>query len=211
LSVTLLDVLSTTRIEAAAERSRLVGEAFETARTAHAGQVRNGSGGRPYIEHPMSVGEELAKHGCSDTVLAAALLHDVVEESEIEVEQLREQFGDAVGGLVAALTDAEAIEDYERRKDVHRADVEAAGRAALAIYAADKLANIRALRGVYAEQGEEVGEELKAPLDVKVAVWEADARMLRSAYPELPFRGELEDQLRGLREDRLAKDPPPGT
>jgi (p)ppGpp synthase/HD superfamily hydrolase len=204
-------VLSTTRIEAAAERSPLVGEAFEMARAAHAGQVRNGSGGRPYIEHPMSVAEELARHGCSDTVLAAALLHDVVEESEVEVERLRAQFGDAVGDLVAALTDAEEIEDYERRKDVHRADVAAAGREALAIYAADKLANIRALRRVYAEQGEAVGAELKAPLDVKIAVWEADVRLLRAAHPELPFLSELEDQLRGLREDRLAAGRPPGT
>lgn len=202
---------STTRIEAAAERSPLVGEAFETARIAHAGQVRNGSGGRPYIEHPLTVAEQLAKHGCSDPVLAAALLHDVVEESEIEIEQLREQFGDPVADLVSALTDAEEIESYERRKEVHRADVEAAGREALLIYAADKLANIRALRRVYAEQGEAVGDELKAPLNVKVAVWEADARLLGAVYPDLPFLSDLEDQLSGLRADRLAAGPLRGT
>jgi GTP pyrophosphokinase len=204
-------VLSTTRIEAAAERSPLVGEAFETARTAHAGQVRNGSGGRPYIEHPLTVAEQLAGHDCPDAILAAALLHDVVEESDIEVEDLRERFGNSVADLVAALTDAEEIESYERRKDVHRADVEAAGRGALLIYAADKLANIRALRGVYGEQGEAVGEELKAPLDVKVAVWEADAEMLRSVYPDLPFLDELEEQLNRLRADRAAAAPRPGT
>jgi (p)ppGpp synthase/HD superfamily hydrolase len=204
-------VLSTTLIEAAAERSPLVGEAFETARTAHAGQVRNGSGGRPYIEHPLTVAEQLAEYGCSDTVLAAALLHDVVEESDIEIEQLRERFGDRVAELVAALTDAEEIESYELRKDVHRANVEAAGREALIIYAADKLANIRALRPVYAEQGEAVGAELKAPLDVKVVVWEADARMLRSAYPDLPFLSDLEDQLSRLRADRAAAAPHRGT
>jgi GTP pyrophosphokinase len=201
-------VLSTTRIEAAAERSPLVGEAFATAREAHAGQIRNGSGGRPYIEHPLTVAEQLAGYGCEDTVLAAALLHDVVEESETGVEQIRERFGDQVADLVAALTDAEEIVDYERRKDVHRADVQAAGPAALIIYAADKLANIRALRGVYGEQGEAVGAELKAPLDTKMAVWEADARLLRSEYPDLPFLSELEDQLRGLREDRLSGRPP---
>jgi (p)ppGpp synthase/HD superfamily hydrolase len=204
-------VLSTSRIEAAAERSPLVGEAFETARIAHAGQVRNGSGGRPYIEHPMAVAEELAKHGCEDTVLAAALLHDVVEESETEVEQLRERFGDPVADLVEALTDPEEIESYEQRKAAHRAGVEAAGREALTIYAADKLANIRALRRVYADQGESVGAELKAPLGVKVAVWEADAEMLRQVYPELAFRADLEDQLKGLRADRLAARPQPGT
>jgi (p)ppGpp synthase/HD superfamily hydrolase len=199
-------VPSTTRIEAAAERSPLVREAMAMAHTAHAGQVRNGSGGRPYIEHPLTVAELLAEHGGSDAVLAAALLHDVVEESEIGVETIRARFGEEVGYLVEALTDAEEIEPYERRKDVHRAEVEAAGPDALAIYAADKLANIRALRPVYAEEGEAVGTELKAPLDVKVSVWEADAALLRSVYPDLPFLNELEAQLEGLRADRLAAE-----
>jgi len=203
-------VLSTTRIEAAAERSALVGEAFEFAQTAHAGQIRNGSGGRPYIEHPLAVGEQLAAHGCSDTVLAAALLHDVVEESDVEVEQIRERFGEEVADLVAALTDAEEIESYVHRKEVHRADVAAAGPDALTIYAADKLSNIRALRRVYADQGEAVGDELKAPLDVKVEVWEADVELLRSDLPDLAFRGELEEQLKGLRADRRSAAPPPG-
>jgi (p)ppGpp synthase/HD superfamily hydrolase len=200
-------VLSTTRIEAAAERSPLVGEAFELARTVHAGQIRNGSGGRPYIEHPLAVAEQLAAHNCSDSILAAALLHDVVEESEIEVEEIRARFGAEVGDLVAALTDAEEIESYTSRKEVHRAEVEAAGRDALTIYAADKLSNIRALRPVYAKQGEAVGAELKAPLDVKVEVWEADVEMLRGAYPDLPFLAELEAQLSGLRVDRAAAGP----
>jgi (p)ppGpp synthase/HD superfamily hydrolase len=200
-------VLSTTRIEAAAERSPLVGEAFELAQTAHAGQIRNGSGGRPYIEHPLAVGEQLAAHRYSDPVLAAGLLHDVVEESDIGVGQIRERFGDQVADLVAALTDAEEIESYTRRKQVHRADVEAAGRDALAIYAADKLANIRALRRVYGVQGEAVGEELKAPLDVKVKVWEADVELLRSVYSDLAFLDELEEQLRGLEADRRSAAP----
>jgi len=206
-----MSVLSTTRIEAAAERSPLVGEAFELARTAHAGQVRNGSGGRPYIEHPLAVAEQLAGLDCADAVLAAALLHDVVEESEIEVDEIQARFGPEVARLVAALTDAEEIESYVRRKEVHRGDVEAAGRDALIIYAADKLANIRALRRVYADEGEAVGTKLKAPLDIKVEVWDADVELLRSAYSDLAFLGELEEQLRGLQADRRSAALPPGT
>jgi (p)ppGpp synthase/HD superfamily hydrolase len=204
-------VPSTTRIDAAAERSQLVREALEMARQAHAGQLRNGSGGMPYIEHPLTVAELLAGQGCSETVLAAGLLHDVVEESEIEVEEIRLRFGDGVADLVAALTDAEEIESYRRRKDVHRADVEAAGDEALTIYAADKLANIRALRRVYADEGEAVGAELKAPLDVKVAVWEADLELLARQVPELPFLAELETELRLMRADRRAAAPERGT
>jgi (p)ppGpp synthase/HD superfamily hydrolase len=192
------------RIEAVANRSELVREALETARSAHAGQIRNGSGGASYIEHPLAVAELLAEHGFADETLAAALMHDVVEESDASAEEIGTRFGKPVGDLVDALTDEEAIEDYELRKDAHRARVEAAGPHALAIYAADKLANIRALRGAYAEGGEAIGAELKAPLDVKVAVWEADLELLRREAPELAFLSELEDQLAGLRADREA-------
>ncbi len=191
------------RIEAAADRSQLVRGALEAASEAHADQIRNGSGGRPYIEHPIAVAVLLAEHGFPDEVLAAALLHDVVEESETEVGEIRARFGEPVGGLVEALTDGEEIQPYERRKDVHRAQVEEAGPDALAIYAADKLANIRALRRVYASEGEVLGEELKAPLDVKVAVWEADLTLLAREVPDLPFLSELEAQLAGLRADRV--------
>jgi (p)ppGpp synthase/HD superfamily hydrolase len=192
------------RIAAAADRSERVRDALEVARDAHAGQIRNGSGGMPYIDHPIAVAELLAEHDYGDDVLAAALLHDVVEESEVGVDQVRARFGEPVAGLVEALTDEVDVEDYEARKEVHRRHVEAAGPDALAIYAADKLTNIRALRGVYAEQGEAIGDELKAPLGAKVAVWEADLDLLSTAAPDLPFLSHLADQLAGLRSDREA-------
>jgi (p)ppGpp synthase/HD superfamily hydrolase len=195
---------SSARIEAVADRSELVRGALEAAREAHAGQIRNGSGGMPYIEHPVAVADLLAEHGFGDEVLAAALLHDVVEESDAGVGEIRARFGEPVGSLVGALTDEEKIQPYELRKDAHRAQVKEAGPDALAIYAADKLANIRALRRVYASEGEAVGDQLKAPLDVKVAVWEADLDLLGREAPDLPFLKELEDQLAGLRADRAA-------
>lgn len=192
------------RIEAAANRSELVRDALDTARDAHAGQIRNGSGGASYIEHPLAVADLLAEHGFAEETLAAALMHDVVEESDTGVAEIGARFGEPIGDLVDALTDEEEIEDYERRKEAHRGRVEAAGPEALAIYAADKLANIRALRGAYAKEGEAIGAELKAPLDVKVAVWEADVELLRREAPELAFLSQLEGQLAGLRADRAA-------
>ena len=189
-------------IEAAAERSELIRGALETARRAHAGQVRNGSGGMPYIDHPVAVAELLDEHGFGEEVLAAALLHDVVEDSEISIEEVRERFGEPVARLVGALTDDEAIEPYERRKEEHRRRVAEAGPNAMAIYAADKLTNVRTLRRAYAADGEAVGGEFKAPLDVKIDVWEADLGLLRDAVPDLPFLDELEAALKGLRADR---------
>jgi (p)ppGpp synthase/HD superfamily hydrolase len=189
-------------IEAAAAESGVIRDALEVASRAHAGQTRNGSGGMAYIHHPVAVAETLAEAGYGDETVAAALLHDVVEDSDLGTEYLRERFGDGVADLVEALTDDEEIEPYERRKDAHRRKVEEAGGDALAIYGADKLSNISVVRRTYAEQGERVGDEFKAPLDVKEAVWRADLEMLRREAPELPFLDELEAELDALRESR---------
>ena len=189
-------------IEAAAAESGVIRAALEMAERAHSGQTRNGSGGMAYIHHPVAVAELLAAEGFGDEAVAAALLHDVVEDSDAGVEDVRKRFGVRVADLVAALTDDESIEPYERRKDLHRKRVEAAGGDALAIYGADKLSNISVLRRTYAEQGERVGDEFKAPLDVKEAVWRADLEMLRREAPELPFLDRLEAELNALTESR---------
>ena len=81
--------IDTAPIDAAAERSELISRALAKATEAHAGQVRNGSGGLPYIEHPRMVAATLARLGYGETTLAAALLHDVVEDSDTTVEDLR--------------------------------------------------------------------------------------------------------------------------
>jgi (p)ppGpp synthase/HD superfamily hydrolase len=196
-------------IEAAAAESELIGKALEMAERAHAGQTRNGSGGMAYIHHPVAVAELLAAHGFDEATVAAALLHDVVEDSEASVEDVAARFGEPVARLVAALTEDESIEPFERRKDAHRRHVEAAGGDALAIYAADKLSNIRVLRRALANEGESAGEEFEVPLDVKEGVWTADLEMLRREAPGLPFVDELANELAKLREARATAGRPP--
>jgi (p)ppGpp synthase/HD superfamily hydrolase len=197
-------------IESAAERSPLVRAAYEKASAAHAGQVRNGSGGLPYIEHPAAVAARLDSHGYGDEVLAAALLHDVVEDSDTSVEDLREQFGERVAELVAALSDDESIEDYRERKDEHRARVRRFDGDAFAIYGADKLTNSSTLRQAFEREGDTVRDEFRVPLEQKLDVWQDDARMLRREAPELPFLDELDQVLRFFRADLAAAGPRPG-
>jgi len=198
------------RIKAAAERSPLVRNAFEQARSDHEGQIRNGSGGMPYIKHPVAVAARLDEQGYRDEVLAAALLHDVIEDSDTGLDELREKFGEEVAGMVGALTDDESIESYRERKAQHRERVGVAGSEALAIYAADKLTNSVALRAAYAEEGESVREEFKVPLELKLEVWEADLELLREKAPELPFLEELEAELSRLRACLEASAQPKG-
>lgn len=197
------------RIDAAAERSPLVKTALEKARTAHEGQVRNGSGGMPYVDHPIAVAALLDEHGYRDEVLAAALLHDVVEDSETTLEELREEFGEPVAGLVGALTDDESIESYRQRKAEHRERVAAADGEAMAIYGADKLTNTCALRAAYAEEGERVRGEFKVPIELKLEIWEEDLELLREKAPDLPFLGGLAAELSAFRGSLPAPAPPP--
>ncbi len=189
-------------IEAAAAESELIRNALEWAERAHAGQVRSGSGGMAYIHHPVAVAELLAEHGCGEETVAAALLHDVVEDSETSVEEIEARFGQPVAKLVAAMTDDESVEPYERRKQEHRRRIEEAGGEAVAIYAADKLSNVRVLRRAYANEGEPAGEEFKAPLDVKMEIWEGDLEMLRGHHSVPPFVDDLAAELEKLREAR---------
>lgn len=195
------------RIEAAAERSPLVRAALEQARSDHEGQVRNGSGGMPYIEHPIRVAALLDEHGYGEEVLAAALLHDVVEDSETTLDELREKFGDVVAGLVGAMTDDESIDDYRLRKAEHRERLAAAPTEAMAIYGADKLTNSSTLRAAYRQEGDSVRDEFKVPLELKLEIWEEDLGLLREKAPELPYLDGLAEELSRFRASLEAAAP----
>jgi (p)ppGpp synthase/HD superfamily hydrolase len=183
--------------------------ALEKARSDHAGQVRNGSGGMPYAEHPVAVASLLDEHGYGEEVLAAALLHDVVEDSGTTLDELGELFGGEVAGMVGALTDDESIEPYRERKAEHRERVAAAPPGAHAIYGADKLINVRTLRAAYEDEGDAVREEFKVPIELKTEIWEADRDLLREKAPELPFLDELDAELSRFRACLEAPAPPP--
>lgn len=195
------------RIEAAAERSPLLRAALKQARSDHAGQVRNGSGGMPYVEHPVRVAALLDEHGFGEEVLAAALLHDVVEDSDTTLEELREKFGDVVAGLVGSMTDDEAIDDYGERKVEHRERLAAAPAEAMAIYGADKLTNVSTLAAAYAEEGDAVRDEFKVPLELKLEIWEEDLKLLREKAPGVPFLDRLDEGLTSLRASLEAPAP----
>ncbi len=206
-----MSAIDTTPIDVAAARSELIARALAKASTEHAGQVRNGSGGLPYIEHPRMVAATLAEYGYADEILAAALLHDVVEDSDTTVEDLRAEFGDGIADTVSALSDDQSIESYRARKDEHRARVVDSGDDALAIYAADKLANMTTLHAAIATEGMRVADEYDVPLELKLEVWEADAAMLRATAPRLALLDPLATAISRLAADLRAAGPHPCT
>lgn len=203
--------IDTAPIDAAAARSEVIARAQARAAEAHAGQIRNGSGGLPYVEHPRMVAATLAAHDYADATLAAALLHDVVEDSDTTVAQVRAEFGDEIADLVAALSDDESIEDYRERKEEHRARVAVVDGDAFAIYAADKLTNLTTIHeSVRREGAATVAAEFKVPLELKLEVWAADAAMLRREAPDLPLLDPLDEAISLLQADLGVADPRPG-
>src|SRR6185312_17434043 len=124
------------------------------------------------------VAATLATRGYGEETLAAALLHDVVEDSDTTVADLRAEFGDQIAECVAALSDDESIDSYRDRKDEHRGRVADVDGDALAIYAADKLANMTTLHAAIAAEGMRVADEYNVPIGLKLEVWAADAAML---------------------------------
>jgi (p)ppGpp synthase/HD superfamily hydrolase len=180
----------------------LAREAYEFAREAHEGQERKGDGS-PYIRHPAELARLLYAAGHDDQeLLAATFLHDVVEDTDTTLEEIEEAFGSGVHDLVEAMTEDKDIEPYERRKEHHRDQVEAGGERAVLIYAADKVANLRDLRTLYANIGEGAASRFKAPLDVRVRLWEGDAEMIDRVLPGHELGAQLRSELAAFKADR---------
>ena len=119
--------------------------AVEFAAHAHAGQQRAGDQAR-FVAHPMDVAAMLDRAHYPDHVIAAAVLHDVLENTPEGREELEARFGPEVAELVATVSDDESIEDEDARKADLRERVRKAGGYAAAVYAADKVAKVREIR-----------------------------------------------------------------
>lgn len=123
--------------------------ALEYAERQHAGQRRS-TDGAPFIEHPLEVGLLLYWVGAPDHLIAAGLLHDVLEKTEVSGSELTARFGSRIAELVRALSEDQTIPGYRRRKAALRQQVEDAGPEALMIFAADKVSKVRELRAALA-------------------------------------------------------------
>lgn len=124
--------------------SSLARAALRFAVHCHTGQQRE-SDGAAFIEHPLEVARLLRDAGCSDVLVTAGLLHDVVAEAHVSADELTARFGTAVAELVQAVTDDSCVHSYRQRKQVLREQVRNAGVDAALLFAADEIAELREL------------------------------------------------------------------
>lgn len=109
---------------------------------AHEGQVRKGGKGIPYITHPMAVKALLEGAGITDrVVLAAAVLHDTIEDCGATEESLAAEFGPEVASVVAEVSDAPGLSKNAAKKAQEHKAPTMSGRAKL-VKLADKTANL---------------------------------------------------------------------
>src|SRR3954471_21214448 len=99
--------LSAYRVRNAKSPTALIIRAYAEAANAHTGQLRNS--GEPYIEHPLSVAMIVAELGLDDITIAAALLHDAVEDPRLSLDELRSHFGNDVAEIVDGVTKLDRI------------------------------------------------------------------------------------------------------
>ena len=125
---------------------------------AHSGTERRGKG-YPYIVHPMEAVEIVATMTKDQELLAAAALHDTVEDTDVTVEQIRAEFGDRVAALVASESDTfedgvSEEDSWHSRKQAAIDRLKKASHDAKIVALGDKLSNMRAIARDYAVQGD---------------------------------------------------------
>ena len=171
----------------------LIERAYATAEKAHRGQMRKS--GEPYITHPVAVATILAEVGMTSPTLAAALLHDTVEDTDYSLEQLTADFGQAIAQLVDGVTKLDKIRYGERaQSETLRKMIIAMSRdiRVLLIKLADRLHNARTWRFVPVESAKKKAREtleIYAPLAHRLGMnmikWELEERSFKILYPEI--------------------------
>ena len=132
----------------------MVARAIAFATKAHEGQFRKGTK-RPYIVHPLEVGEIVATLTFDEEIISAAILHDTIEDTDVTYEDLKQEFGTRVADLVAAESEDKS-KTWIERKGHTLEHLKTASQAEKILTMADKLSNIRSMARDYLLVGEEL-------------------------------------------------------
>jgi len=137
--------------------------AAQFALEAHSGTERRDKG-HPYILHPMEAATIVATITNDPEMLAAAILHDTVEDTDVTIEHIREQFGDRVAKMVADETSTKPKNStWRERKQMQLDQLFAAPHDSKVVSLGDKLSNMRGIAHDYHEIGDRLWSRFHAP------------------------------------------------
>lgn len=141
-------------------------KALRLAVVAHKDQLRK-SDGSPYIAHPIMVAMLLQEYGFDESVIAAGLTHDVLEDTVVSESELRAELGDTVVDYVTAVSEDTNLV-WEDRKERYVASVVAASEGAKAVCIADKIHNAESVVSDYDHKGKDVWKPFNRGKDKKL-------------------------------------------
>lgn len=216
----LLEVVREQRADASVEK---ITEAFNLAKIAHGDQLRKS--GEPYLTHPLEVAHIVAELRMDDESVIAALLHDVLEDTEISAEVVEEKFGTEVLHLVEGVTKlklnlpTEASDRQRAAAETNRAAESlrkmllamAADIRVMVIKLADRLHNMRTLDALPEDRRSKIANEtldIYAPLAARLGIWQVKWQLedlaFKSLHPE-EFKkiSEMVQKSRDQREKEL--------
>ena len=186
-------LMKTVRLHHPKSDLALIERAYATAERAHSGQKRRS--GEPYITHPVAVAQILADLGIGTKTLAAALLHDTVEDTDYTLDMLRRDFGDEVAMLVDGVTKLDKLKygDSAQAETVRKMVVAMSKDIrVLVIKLADRLHNARTWGFVdeasatrKAQETLEIYAPLAHRLGIQAIKWELEDLSFSVLYPKL--------------------------
>ena len=162
------------------EKANIIEKAVRIAVLAHGGKTRKGDG-LPYIIHPVMVALKMARHSFPDTVIASALVHDVLEDTDCPEEKLRAELGAEVSQIVKAVTNDDSL-PWEEKKKRYVETVRNGPDGAKAIAAGDKIHNLESLLIAYAEQGPSLWKKFNRGKDQKLWFENEVLKMLKETW-----------------------------
>ena len=175
--ITIQDVINKRKQHSRKVDVKLIMKAYNLAKEKHGDQKRHS--GEPYIIHPLNVAYILADIGLDESTISAALLHDVVEDTDMTDEELRKIFGDEIADMVAGVTKLSSIQFEtveERQAEDYRKMFLAMGKdiRVILIKLADRLHNMRTLK--YLKRDRQIAisretRELYAPLANRLGIY----------------------------------------
>lgn len=136
---------------------RIIEKAVEFSAVAHDKQYRKGST-LPYFSHPVTVGFYLIEAGASEEAIAAGILHDVVEDTAITYDMVKEEFGEIIADLVEGCSEPDKSLSWEKRKSHTINTLRTASFQIKQIACADKLHNLTTIHYDYETEGERIWE-----------------------------------------------------
>jgi len=162
-------------------------KAIDFATKAHSGQLRKGTK-VPYIVHPLGVGKILIEYNCPEEVVIAGILHDTIEDTSVTLKDIGLHFGKNVKRIVGGASEPNRADTWKNRKKHTIEYIKTAPREVLLVSCADKLDNIRAIKGDYAQMGNKLWVRFNRPKKDQKWYYQSLASSFMNSSKDIPDR-----------------------